>query len=728
MLLQIDVYPNQESVSSQTVHVCLATNFEKPGLLLSIGRKATTVAIADKAVSREHALLTIKTTNDKLIDENNPHSPVLATTEKEIEACEASLDKCCAVYTNLGKLGSFVVHEHTSSHNAAPLNSEKNDSDDDATDDEDELPMSALQSQSGMPSLSNATKALVKDPSAVTLRAVGRDESLVLTHLSLLRPNKDCDYAMPSRVIIQVGKGGSTIVLKRMPILFIVGSADKAHYKFMSQLHQIDAHYISAHHDDAIPNSMITHHVTPSRSVSPKQVTSWLLQRKIVHPDYLQALLDRSSPTDDLPPEIEPSDDGNTFWKQSPSSALKETWKSWIFLSYDQRDAPMEAMIAAAGSKVIQIYKLGKTVAEQVHEFEKQLSVNSSLSKDKCFMFDSKSKKKIVVELHNTLGILAVPMKDVAKHLTYDPKQPDGSKLHSMDPADYVADKTVVRPNTDKHHSKSSAKRTDQHVEQDVAMEDDVESPRTSVEATQKAKKSASPAANPSARKAKYRNDVPKDLDAMDTETNSPQSGSMANADTFNTDMPEPAKTKKEESASSEKTPPVSNATFLESSKDDGAAADEWQSAARRSDEERPLKRQELNSNAATDGWLAAAPKGKKRKAFIRDKAEICEATGADLEELLDVAPTIRMAGLIAPAQGQPTARSVHSGPNYKAFRKNSVPSPPRARLQLRVHTTRVSEAEIHAATQLEELEEQSRRADALFAGPARAGGTTRRR
>jgi hypothetical protein len=100
------------------------------------------------------------------------------------------------------------------------------------------------------------------------------------------------------------------------------------------------------------------------------------------------------------------------------------------------------------------------------------------------------------------------------------------------------------------------------------------------------------------------------------------------------------------------------------------------------------------------------------------------------MEDLLDAASTVRVAGLVAPAQGQPTTRAVvTSGPNYKAFRKNSVPSPPRARVQLRVHTTKVSEAELHAATQLEDLEEQTRRADALFAGPARdIGGATRRR
>lgn len=670
------------------------------------------VLSSDKAVSRKHAVAMLKTTRTELLCENDLHAPVLATSAEEIEACHASCDGVCLVLENLGKLGSFVVVEKPTKKPTKKAPQQAQD-DEDATDEDEDVSMSIQQSQTGLPPLSNATRALVDDPSQVTLHAVPPNESVVLTQLALTQ-----QYTPENpRVIIQIGKTGSTLLLTRKPFRFMLGSSDKADYPSLKQLHKIDAHWIQPADDQG---SSLTHHVTPARQFTTRQLISWLLGRTFVHPDYLQALLNRTNAADPMPPTIPPpAEDGAAFSAHAPTVS----WAAWTFLAYEQRDQEVAALAKAAGASVIYVYKLGNTIAQQVKAIENMFAKNE-VDKNKCFMLSTKSKKKIVNELHGRLKVVAISTKDMAKYLTNtEPTLPDGSLApllqdNTKSPvADATKDDSTQAPPETSHEMILPPPK----VTASPSTKRKIDLPTTN-ETLKKHKRTEKRDRTPvktnvaySFKKATPQDSAEETQMPMDQEEEDPEKAAASKAT-----VPSSAK-QSEPAVTEEKAISGKNDVTEVPPPDNGNDSDE---------DDRPQQRR-LQSDDA-DGWLTAAPKGKERKAFVRSKEEISEETGTTADEMVDVAPTVRVTGLVVQAQGQLTSRAavVTSGPNYKAFRKNVVPAPARARIQFRVHMTQGAKAQEQAATQLEELEEQRRRADALFAGTgrAKAGGSSRRR
>jgi hypothetical protein len=148
----------------------------------------------------------------------------------------------------------------------------------------------------------------------------------------------------------------------------------------------------------------------------------------------------------------------------------------------------------------------------------------------------------------------------------------------------------------------------------------------------------------------------------------------------------------------------------------------------------RPKKRMKL---ICEDGWVTRLPKGKSRKAYLRTKKEIREASG--LEVIYDVAPTNVCQGLIihrpetdpgsAVAQQKKKASAKKAGPDYKAFRKNSVAGLTYQPV-IRMVSVAPKEVEVsrHSTERREALEIQQRRADELFRDPEPRGSSKRSR
>ena len=142
-------------------------------------------------------------------------------------------------------------------------------------------------------------------------------------------------------------------------------------------------------------------------------------------------------------------------------------------------------------------------------------------------------------------------------------------------------------------------------------------------------------------------------------------------------------------------------------------------------------------------GWLEVAPKaGKQRRKLLRSPEEIKEMTGYD--EVLPAAETKIMPGLVGQPMG-PTTVVVKDGVrDFRAFRKNIVPRSggndntlgssiedgnSQGSYRLRLHRPKESAGEHYEfEEQRRALEEQQRRADALFRDSGGRTAASRRR
>ena len=141
---------------------------------------------------------------------------------------------------------------------------------------------------------------------------------------------------------------------------------------------------------------------------------------------------------------------------------------------------------------------------------------------------------------------------------------------------------------------------------------------------------------------------------------------------------------------------------------------------------------------SSSGGWMQVAPKNdSQRKAMLRSDDEIQEIAGYEI--MLPQAKTKKVAGLVGPAVGQNSFRRSKARddvPDFKAFRKNKVaqipPGGPSGTTAYRLRSVHHKDSAVEQ-NQYEEqrraLEEQQRRADALFrdSGTRTAAGRRRK-
>lgn len=713
MLLRVDVYPcslpqghdgtivNQDielSKPSQTLYPCLATCSSGDGKILSVGRKTGDVVLAnDKSASRDHCVLRVVSSSASLVTA----AATAPRNDAEQQACQANSDHMCLVLEGIGRLGCYVVQEpieETKSVGRKPTSSKQRqakdgDGEDSETDDDEDVEavVALAQSQaaaaaSGMPAMSHIAQVLTarcknNGRAAAFLKLVGPEQTYIL----------DPHLRQHRRVIVQCGKLGSTLVIQRQAIHFVTSRNENIGRTLQAKLPLIDAHETTfasssqddndSHGEDDDPNyPAVTHYLVKARSATPSQLTAWCYGIPICKPDYLLALLERTQPNDPLPDPkaaaFEPKSDGQAFWYQTPPPKL---WKSWTFMS--TADDEMEQMIRAAGATIVALYDI--VDPQDALAQAKLLHAKS----DYCFALKSSSlsssRNKKLSQLLQTTSIPHITLKDVAKRLSKQ-QCPDGS-----DPRTISMETTT---NTTLNQSSLDLSV----LEDSTASRADMTG--ASVETTLVANKRGKE-------------------DAADVAKSQSKLMDVITTDFVVEEASQPRGNKRRAVSAQER------------------QEDESKKGNNNDQSGQVKKRIKLDTSAS--GWLTTAPKGSKRKQYVRTKAEIIEATGN--EDIIDAAPTERCKGLIVhtvspddPPQQQHTRHRSNQvsvpGPNFKAFRKNSVPQHPvGARIRLRAVLPMESQRR-EFDEERKELEEQQRRADELFRDAAVAANRRRRR
>ena len=151
--------------------------------------------------------------------------------------------------------------------------------------------------------------------------------------------------------------------------------------------------------------------------------------------------------------------------------------------------------------------------------------------------------------------------------------------------------------------------------------------------------------------------------------------------------------------------------------------------ADRSAREERPSKRKKLETTS--NGWLQAAPSNpQKRRAHIRTKEEILEAYGGDKDDLYVEPAAIEWAPKsvpTAPSSTQQRHRRRDTGPNFKAFRKNSVPPIQIVDYKWKSHKAFPVAQQAQFEEEKREADEQYRLANQLFQDDTTSKGRRRR-
>lgn len=509
--------------------------------------------------------------------------------------------------------------------------------------------------------------SLPVDLSPVTRQLVG-DESLVemqhVTQNQTVVLNELLLDAKEQRVVIQAGKCGSTLVVERMDfgIYFSMSKSVAAQVLTDPQsLLLCGARQVPEVEDASFL-------AVAARGASLSQLYAWLRKVPIVHTDFVKALQARQHLTDPLPDpaDFPPKSDGMAFWDLAPPV---RPWRQWTFFNHTQQDAGMEVMLEAAGCDIVRLYELADSPSGMAEVAADRATPH---------MFGAKGKAgKPAIKAMAAKGIPMYTPKEIASCLIKG-KLPNGEPRPEPDelPVDQEA---RVSPAAE-HAEIPASQRSEKVPAEQLPVE------------SQTSRKSRQPEAVAESQASKR--STKSVAQQKDEEMAPPPEDEPMQSDK----EPEPPKQKAKVAESPPKKRKKNAAT----------------------DDHRPEKRLAL-SNDTSSGWLVAAPKGQKRKAYVRTKAEIQEATG--LEKLGEVALTMTSANLLVKKVVPPSApsrRKTQTGPDFRRFRKNPVPHVPRARIPLRAFTPAETALQRELAEQREMAEAQQRKADELFADPGR--------
>jgi hypothetical protein len=453
----------------------------------------------------------------------------------------------------------------------------------------------------------------------------------------------------------------------------------------------------------------------------------------MVTSNYLQALWERTSPASPLPhpTDCEPERDGQTFWYTPADSQL---FLGATFLSSKADD--VELLVRAAGAVVAPLHELKIAQAlvkvdAFLHSDEQESAQNYS-----CFaLSDDKSRRKLP-KLLKERGVPQVSGKTIAKCITEQKPLHDGKGNRIGTPPT----SKIQNTSADTENSQKAAKETQEpepapeepvaaaaaKIDDDFPVPDDIEEPFEDPQSQSRVMEvEVADGANNASLENPAKKDTPSRDDTqeveraedMDLDTSGPASktkeASTGGADAGGGTRPSKRKHNVREEAAEEEKEPDSLPAHKRArnmQKDKGGDDD---------DHGRPGERKKLKSNG--NGWSVAAPKGKRRRAYISSKEEMMEATGCD--DLSGVAPTETEKGMVLAPMQQPnrfTSRSSGRA-DFKRFRKNPVVrAPARSRIQLRAVLPRVPEKlQGQFDEQQRALEEQQQKADELF-GEAR--------
>jgi hypothetical protein len=765
MLLQIDIYPAaadyghdaQSLVPAATHYASLATRSSTStatatGTIWTLGRKEGDFHVrTDKSVSKEHATIKICSSNDQDTTSSSAAAAVAAApceTPEQWQACETSTDGMCAVFTNLGKLGSYLVVESSIGGDSSN-NKKASKDDDDDSDTADEVEVA--QSQASIAAvvadvpISDVSRHLLlgekheENPAASTknlrLQHIKGNESIVLHN---------------ERSIIQCSKLGTSIVITKIQVQLIPsGSAKTLLNKHPKPLFDAVGCTIAPTLDPTTASTHRVYMVADAYNASLKLLSAWSLGVPIVTPQFVHDLLHgRTFPSDPLPdPAIYvPKSDGNTFWTDTtPDRALFSTHT--LLSIHPTLHSDWELLVRSAGvTRVVPLYDPATETPlseERVTEIVTTLTQGDPSAAGQVFAFSDR--RKICQKLlHQKLRVPIFTAKQLAQAITKQqplllppPTAVAGPTGTSADAANVKGSETRTATKTkDAPKAKGAVLDTENGevvpytAAKDSHDKEKGDKGKVTKNAATLPKKSADlveassgvldddhdgdfPAAGNNDDELKMEEPIAEIRKVPGSErVDEKQAGQDRNKKIGR-------RTRTTESANEKNEPSESRKKRGRGDEDDG-------------DEEGTLhsKRLEFDKSTSGGGWLTALPQGTKRKQYARSREEIMEVTG--VEYLMEVAPTDIVPGLIA-VTPQPHARpttktavpsnTTTTTPNFKAFRKNPVPAP-------RSSSSRLSSAPIKMRLVLpkasseymrdmelerEEMEKQQRRADELF-------------
>ena len=753
MLIKIQAFPDGSGAISKTLHTCLATsNKENAGVICSVGRKNGDIIFpTDKSVSREHAKLRIVSRNH---DDDGGQKP---RNTEEIQACEKSEYGMCVVVENTGKGGSWIaVDKQPIAVNIDGDDSETDAGSDEETDDEgiSQKPptqassTAAASQQSETPPLSTAVREFWGNkPAELKKMDDGMTEILPL---SLDKNNRT--------ILIQCGRFESTIKLTLMRIFVAFSGMSKKELKaFRSQvLPSIGGLGV----EGEIPDYKTTYLVTKDRMAGAKQLIAWCYDIPMVPKTFLQAIADRTNPTDPLPNpndfELE-NTESNDFWDQKADPNLLS---NYTLLSIE--DNEIEKLAIAAGAKCVALYN------SDDYETAAQKCIDNG---ELCFAFSTR--KKETKKLHSVMNVPLVSTKKLALAVSQQNKiLPDdkGSPIVRDTPA------TEATPNFAEDGNKDEEKKAQPEEKDEKKKRDDVEERISSQSMSQQG-----------------RRESPRRLQKKQQEIENPDSPEMPRRKRKTKETKEVAefdhsKINKEDESSGDEEDYTRGRTIKRRRRDDHDSSPQDKSRKKEPpigftkadislstlQEEDSLVRQEeensmevsrdhsiqekptetekealapssttqikdgqlLSSAADSSGWFTTAPKDDRLRKERRRRAErenrddifLPAAITEVVTTLINDRPPKRNPTSATSTSRSSSKRRTYTGPNFKKFRKNSIVKATKTEIYA---VSAVLSKQTARQRRMDEderaLEEEERRADELFRGDG-MGGTNKKR
>ena len=738
MLLRVEVYPYLPSSSSSTqsgalpsanatepseiLHATVLTQQSRQqdtstsSAFLTVGRKhGDIVLLGDKSVSRDHGRIQVVSSQSS-ITSACPDLVVAPRNDEEQQLCQTQ--PMALVWETLGKVGCCVVQakpNKTNNNNnkqKSPTNDDDDATDEDATDDEMDPLVSSSQHRSQPSQIGSnhaAVSSLAPRSQQLVQQVFGSHANLQIDFVphekSLLLPffctsSTDSTFP-PSPVIVQCGKLGSTLVLSHVPIRYKTGRSGLPKSKGLSHTLTLLG---------AVPATTweeTTYFVVQARMTNPAHLAAWSRHIPTATPHYWQALSDRPTYASPLPQLVDypPKSDHHSFWNHTPNPNL---WKDWTLLCFQKADEDLMAMVQAAGGTAVALYDHDDDPLETAVNILRQQSPQTVFAGRLSTKRLTKAYQAVLDRLVQDYQLPIYSAKELVTRLSQQ-VLPNGSEVSTTEAGNPVdSDKTTCLKTTEMGTLKDS-NSTPKAVEQTETVDKSAsEKPKTP---------------SKSLPQKKHDQEITPVVEEMDSELSKDDVAAKANAHAAPQEGPD-KQSQQEHSAwqTTQRAGKVNSQTTEAAVTEEKEPSTETFHSSHNDNQAGGSRKTLIQQN----GWFVVAPRGAKRKSYIRSLEEIQEATGRESTELITGAPSEQRADLVVTSQAvsrdeqqiQPLSLS---GPNFKKFRKNPVPPRLQQPLQRFVAVLpKESEIRRELESQRHEVEQQQRRADELFQDPSR--------
>jgi len=756
MLLRIEIPPPQLSSSSAAAastplvdnkgarnvaittgsifHACPATataSNHSDGTLLTVGRKNTDVTFAsERSVSRSHCNLRLISLDSAAGTGNgNGNGAVGPSGEDEIEACESSADGMAIVLEDLNsKFGTFFYVDKDKDG----IEREKRKADDSETDETDDEGVGM--SMSAAPALSQLSSSSAMMPEWIHNKIRKRVQNKVILKSLCLPKDEDEDNnnnnnnnnntARKSSLSTTIQCGNAILNVTRITLNICHSQLRSADSRRIRQASTT----IGATITSTIDGPTTTYLVSPTRISTAKSICAWMYQIPVVSMSFVDALAERTSVADDMPRVEDHKPPGklpmDTLDLVDDDPTLPQRClKGYKVLSLEDSDGEM--LCRGAGATVVKLYADPKENGQVGNSFWKEDGWWEKLEDEQkqdrlviVWLTCAKNKQKRaqsyltnVMKKHQSLRddgdetqfrISSTSQTKVAKAITSLTVLEDvgGAELHTNLPSSPPKIHDV-----EMEVDLSSTKKEDEHHNgDDTDSNDDDNAIQMSYSDTGKKNQAIQETHTSSQHPATSQKVPPSQQSGTAGWMISSQMEHRGNKSLIEEDIVAPMEEEEEANIS-------------------------YQESEYPIPERAPNKKSRKNKLKVTaDGWLVAAPQGRKRARYRRPADELASYGEAPLS---DPAQTEHCNSLIIMRTKEDARHPIttanrtndHHNRNvkdFKRFQKNSVITGARmhslSQIRLRAVLPKESERQRQLVESQQELELEQRAADSLFA------------